>query len=181
MGFIQYLKNCFKRAFLYQCLIVFSIYRLVLAYKFYRDFMRRLHTFTEDLNINNDYYDYLPEDDEDTYKIYMIGLIVLSGLSILGINFIQFITGFFTIITGFIYYNPIGHYREFFKKKFEYNNKFYNDALPSMEFLIFLALGFAMMKNAFDYDDIKIDKVKPKDKEIEMENLKNKEKKVKKE
>ena len=76
MGFIQYLKNCFKRAFLYQCLIVFSIYRLVLAYKFYRDFMRRLHTFTEDLNIDNDYYDYLPDDDEDTYKIYMIGLIV---------------------------------------------------------------------------------------------------------
>ena len=95
-------------------------------------------------------------------------MFVLSGLSILGINFIQFITGFFTIITGFIYYNPIGHYREFFNKKFESNIKFYKEALPSLEFLIFLALGFAMMKNAFDYDDIKIDKVKPKDKEIEM-------------
>ena len=49
-----------------------------------------------------------------------------------------------------------------------------------MEFLIFLALGFAMMKNAFDYDDIKIDKDNLKDKEIKIENL-NKEKKVKKE
>ena len=154
MGILSYLKNCFKRAFLYQTLIIFAIYRLLLAYKFYRDFMRKFRRLSEDLNNDNKFFEFLPEDDEDTLKIYMISLIVLSSLSILGIKFIQVFTGVISILNGFIYYNPIQHFRDF-NKKFELNLTYLNDFLPSIEFLIFFSLGCAMIKNGFVCEEIK--------------------------
>ncbi len=176
MGILSYLKNCFKRAFLYQTLIIFAIYRLLLAYKFYRDFMRKFRRLSEDLNIDNKFFEFLPEDDEDTFKIYMISLIVLSSLSILGIKFIQVFTGVISILNGFIYYNPIQHFKDF-NKTFELSFEFLNDFLPSFQFLIFFGLGCAMIKNSFYYNDKNISDDKKSNKQIEIEKMNNKVKK----
>jgi hypothetical protein len=172
MEILSYLKNCFKRLFLYQSLIIFALYKLLLSYRFYKEFIRKLNKFIEDLNIDIDYSDKV----EDIFKIYMISLIVLSILSILGIKFFQFITGLFCILNGFIYHNPIQHFKDF-NKTFELSFEFLNDFLPSFQFLIFFGLGCAMIKNSFYYNDNNIYDYKISNKQIEMEKMNNKIKK----
>ena len=94
MGFLCYLVGTFKRVFLYQALIIFAVFRLLKAFKFYRDFERR--------TIEMVTLFHLPESvvfwkDVDTpakewiYKGFLIGLIVLSSFSILGVKFFQFL------------------------------------------------------------------------------------------
>ena len=150
MGILSYLKNCFKRAFLYQTLIIFAIYRLLLAYKFYRDFMRKFRRLSEDLNIDNKFFEFLPEDDEDTFKIYMISLIVLSSLSILGIKFIQVFTGVISILNGFIYYNPIDRFREVKERHILLGAFNFDEYLPNINFNILFVIGLAMIGESFD-------------------------------
>ena len=145
MGFLCYLVRTFKRVFLYQALIIFAVFRLLKAFKFYRDFERR--------TIEMVTLFHLPESvvfwkDVDTpakewiYKGFLIGLIVLSSFSILGVKFFQFLAGIFSIIIGFLYYNPIKYYKE---KEI----KTTQDYFPQFEFILYATLGLGMIAQSF--------------------------------
>ena len=143
MGFLCYLVGTFKRVFLYQALIIFAVFRLLKAFKFYRDFERK--------TIEMVTLFHLPESvvfwkDVDTpakewiYKGFLIGLIVLSSFSILGVKFFQFLAGIFSIIIGFLYYNPIKYYKE---KEI----KTTQDYFP--QFILYATLGLGMITQSF--------------------------------
>ena len=138
MGFCSYLKNVFKRMFLYQFLIFFAIFRLINAYRFYIDFQAKIG-----LILPTPIYNLQPTDREVSYKAYNISLIVLASLSIVfGCGCCQFLTGLATIFTGFVFYNPI---EEFKAKKI---NSF-EDYLPTTYFLVCFVIGLAMISSSF--------------------------------
>jgi hypothetical protein len=176
MGFFQLIGSMIKRAFLYQFLIFFAVFRLLEAFRFHKDFQTKLFELFESLHLNKKILNHLPKDTEILYKVFLITLIVLSSFSILGIKFFQFITGLFCILNGFIYHNPIQHFKDF-NKTFELSFEFLNDFLPSFQFLIFFGLGCAMIKNSFYYNDKNIYDDKISNKQIEMEKMNNKIKK----
>lgn len=145
MGFICYLVKTFKRVFLYQALIIFAVFRLLKAFKFYRDFERKTVEMVTLFGLSENVVFWRDVDTpakEWIYKGFLIGLIVLSSLSILGVKFFQFLSGVASIMIGFLYYNPIKYYKE---KQI----KTAKDYFPQLEFILYATLGLGMIAQAF--------------------------------
>ena len=181
MGFLQFIGSMIKRAFLYQFLIFFAVFRLLEAYRFHRDFQTKLLELVESLHLNKKILNYQPKDTEIAYKSFLITLIVLSSFSILGIKFFQFISGLACFFIGFLYHNPIQDFKQLLKLKEKITVDNIQNYLPSIDFIIFVCIGFGMIAHSFK-STIKTKKPedipsKPKNVNIEMPIVKEKKKK----
>ena len=181
-----YKLNIIKRIFLYQFLISFSLLRLPEAFRYYKDFQKKLKILVKSLNLNPSILEYQFQDKEIDYKIFLISLIVLSCFSILNIKFFQFLTGIMCIIVGLIYHNPIDELKELFTSKEKITIDNFQNYLPSLDFIIFLCIGLGMIAHSFQYSIKKNIKEKdkeipnPKEQNIEIPEIKNKNEKKKK-
>ena len=165
MSFLGYIGRTIKRAFLYQALIIFAVYRLLNAYRFFRDFERKTIAMIKSFGLPETIVRWKNVDTltkEWIYKGFLISLIVLSSLSILGIRFFQFLTGIASILVGFLYFNPI--------EQLKGEKKNVQDYLPKMEFILYFTLGLAMIAHSFKRCCCccKKEEVKAEEKEIEM-------------
>lgn len=156
----NYIINCIKRAFLYQFMIAFSVFRLLDAYKFHTDFLKKLNELVTSLHLNPIMLKVLPDNTEILYKGFLITIIVLAALSILGIRFFQFIAGLACIIIAFIYHNPITEFRgKIIETQADY--------FPSFTCLLFISLGLGIIANAFSCSNC--EKISEVNKKTEME------------
>lgn len=165
MGFKCYLIKTFKRVFLYQALIIFAVFRLLKAFKFYRDFERKTVEMVTLFGLPENLVFWREVDTpakEWIYKGFLIGLIVLSSLSILGVKFFQFLSGIASIIIGFLYYNPIKYYKE---KPI----KTPKDYFPQFEFILYATLGLGMIAQSFHYCCCKAVQKEKEEKEVKIE------------
>lgn len=152
MSFCCYLKNCFKRAFLYQLLIIVAVLKLMKAFRFYKEFVEKLNALIVSVGLKEELLSkILPSNKEYLYKGVLIYLIVIASFSILGLKFFQFFSGLSCILFGFIYYNPIPDLKKVFSTTTTYSLdvETFEKFLPNMEFLLFLLAGLAMLGNAF--------------------------------
>ena len=165
MSFLGYIGRIIKRAFLYQALIIFAVYRLLIAYRFYRDFERKTIAMVKSFGLPETIVRWKNVETltkEWIYKGFLISLIVLSSLSILGIRFFQFFAGIASILVGFLYFNPI--------EQLKGEKKNVQDYLPKMEFILYFTLGLAMIAHSFKRCCCccKKEEVKAEEKKIEM-------------
>ena len=183
MGFLQFIGSMIKRAFLYQFLIFFAVFRLLEAYRFHRDFQTKLLELVESLHLNKKILKYQPKNTEITYKGFLITLIVLSSFSILGIKCFQFISGLACFFIGLLYYNPIQEFKQLLKLKEKITIDNFQNYLPSIDFIIFVCIGFGMIAHSFK-STIKIKKPddnseKQKEVNIELPHIRDNKKKKK--
>jgi hypothetical protein len=178
---VFFIGSMIKRAFLYQFLIFFAVFRLLEAFRFHKDFQTKLFELFESLHLNKKILNHLPKDTEILYKVFLITLIVLSSFSILGIKFFQFISGLACFFIGFLYHNPIQDFKQLLKLKEKITVDNIQNYLPSIDFIIFVCIGFGMIAHSFKSttknkkpEDIPS---KPKNVNIEMPIVKEKKKK----
>ena len=162
MNFALWIKKFFKNIFLYQCLIIFSVLRLSNAFRFYKDFIQHLDNMLDSFGLNKSLAFWKHKENhilEWIYKGYLISLIVCAALAILSCPFFQFLSGVASILTGFIYYNPILAFRN---RKPQTAQEYF----PSMEFIIYVTLGLGMIAQVFNAET---PEQKKDDKQIEIE------------
>ena len=147
MEYLNYCKDCIKRTFLYQFLIFFSIFRLSDTYQYSDDFQRKLIFLFKQLHLSPKILPNQMQDKEFLYLSFLILLIVISVLSILGIKFFQFICGLCCFFIAFMYYNPSKDL--FLQLKEKISNDNLENNLPSINFIICICIGFAMIANCF--------------------------------
>ena len=162
----KFIFDIFKRSFLYQYLLLFSILRLTEAFRFHHDFYFRLFNLLKRNGISPNFLKSI--DTEILYKTFLITIIVLSSLSILGMKIFIILTGFMSILIGFLYFYP--------ENKVPFNLKSLKEEF-SIQFLLFITLGFGIISIAFNLNESEYAKPFEKTKE----NKETKEKKVKKE
>ena len=146
---MSYICNVFKRAFLYQILIIVAILKLMRAFRFNRDFYERISTLVQSVGIKKDIMQYLPKNKEILYKGFLIYLIVIASFSILGVRFFQFFSGISCILVGLLYFNPITFYQKRKDEGIVLSKENLDQCFPDLECCIFLCLGIAMIANAF--------------------------------
>ena len=149
MSFACYMCNVFKRAFLYQVLIIVAVLKLMRSFRFNRDFYDRISTLVQSVGIKKDLMKYLPKKKEYLYKGFLIYLIVIASFSILGVKFFQFFSGISCILVGLLYFNPIIFYQKVKNEGVVLSKENLEQFLPDLEFCIFLCLGLAMISNSF--------------------------------
>ena len=147
MEYLNYCKDCIKRTFLYQFLIFFSIFRLSDTYQYSDDFQRKLIFLFKQLHLSPKILKYQMQDKERIYIIFLYQLIIISILSILNIKFFQFICGLCCFFIAFMYYNPSKDL--FLQLKEKISNDNLENNLPSINFIICICIGFAMIANCF--------------------------------
>ena len=147
MELFNYFKDCIKRIFLYQFLIFFSLLRYTEKYQNSDEFLKKLRFLFRQLHLSPKILPNQMQDKEFLYLSFLILLIVISVLSILGIKFFQFICGLFCFFIAFIYYNPSNDF--FLNLKEKISNDTLENNLPSINFLICICIGFAMIANCF--------------------------------
>ncbi len=147
MELYNYFKDCIKRVFLYQFLIFFSILKFSDTYQYSDDFHKNLRFFFKQLHLSPKILQNQVDKKETIYIIFLIILIVISILSIFGIKFVQFICGLSCFFIAFIYYNPSKDY--FLNLKEKISNDNLENNLPSINFIICICIGFAMIANCF--------------------------------
>ena len=148
MSFGCYICNVFKRAFLYQVLIIVAVLKLLRAFRFNRDFYDRISTLIQSVGIKQDLMKYLPKNKELLYKGFLIYLIVIASFSILGVKFFQFFSGVSCILVGLLYFNPIIFYQKVKNEGVVLSKETLEQFLPDLEFCIILCLGLAMIANS---------------------------------
>ena len=158
--------DIFKRSFLYQYLLLFSILRLTEAFRFHHDFYFRLVNLLKRNGISPNFLKKI--DTEIQYKCFLITIIVLSSLSILGIKIFSIFTGVMSIFIGFLYFYP--------ENKVPFNLNSFKEEF-SIQFFLFITLGFGIISIAFNINESEY--AKPFEKTKEIKEIK--EKKVKKE
>ena len=181
-----FLCNFIKRSFLYQVLIIIAALKLRNAFRYNKEFYKRIADFVSSVNLPEKLLDYLPNNKEYTHKGFLICLIVSASFSILGINFFKIISGISCILLGFLYHNPIPKIKIFLEKKQACSWEVFEQNLPELEFILYIGMAFAMFGNAFCPETCQkeIKEVKPEEKNnISKEEVKEpqKEKKEKKE
>ncbi len=155
--------NFFKRAFLYQVLIITAALKLKDAFRYNRDFFMRIADFLSSINLPQTLINYLPKNKEYTYKGFLIGIIVFASISMLGVNFFKILSGISCLLLAFLYHNPILKIKEQLKGKIEYNWETFEQMLPELEFILYVCIAFAMFGNAFHGDVCPKDKDKDQD------------------
>ena len=134
-----------KRILLYQNLIYFSLGKFNNMLDSQNEFFHKLHILLLDLGFYNLSKINFPENDDTIFRIFLIAIITISLLSIFNFTCMQFISGLFSIMIGFIYYNPFLKYDELYTKNIILNLSNIYCFLPSLNLLIFIATGFAMI------------------------------------
>ena len=173
------IRNFFRRTFLYQILIIIAALKLQNAFRYNKEFINRIATFLESINLPQTLVKKLPKNKELTHKGFLITLIVLASFSILGFNLFKILSGIGCILLAFLYHNPIPKYKELFKSKMSLNAETLEQNLPELEFILYICIAFAMFGNAFgqkvcekDKNEQK-EKVKISEEEVSEENTKN--------
>ena len=143
---LKTLFNFLKRILLYQSLIYFSMSKfdtnLINSQK---DFINKLQKLLLDLKLNNLSNINIPENDDIIFRTFLIFINTVSFFSILNFSFMQFIGGIISIFIAFVYFNPFLKYNELMEQNIILNLVNLYNYLPSREFLIFIACGFAMI------------------------------------
>ena len=170
-----FICNFFKRAFLYQILIIIAALKLKDAFRYNKDFFNRIVELLETLNLPGKFSNYLPRNKEYLYKGFLIAIIVFASFSMLGVNFFKILSGVSCLLLAFLYHNPILKLKEVFGKKFVFNFEFLEENLPDLEFILYVCIAFAMFVNACSQTECPKDKDNDQDEEkpIEEEREKN--------
>ena len=163
-----YICNFFKRTILYQILIIIAALKLKNAFRYNKEFVHRISSFLESINLPKTLVKYLPKNNELTHKGFLITLIVLASFSMLRLNFFKILSGIGCILLAFLYHNPIPKFKELFKSKISFNVETFEQNLPELEFILYICIAFAMFGNAFGQNVCEKDK-NNKDKEQTIE------------
>ena len=99
--------NFFKRSFLYQILIIIAALKLKNAWRYNKEFVKRIGDFLSSINLPENLLNYLPKNNEYTHKGFLISLIVFASFSMLGVNFFKVLSSIGCILLAFLYHNPI--------------------------------------------------------------------------
>ena len=137
--------NFLKSIFLYQNLIYFSLGKFNNILNSQNEFFHKLKILSIDLGYHNLSNIKFPENDDTIFRLFLIAMITISFLSILNFTFMQFISGILSIMIGFIYYNPFLKYDELYTKNIILNLVNFYSFIPSLNLLIFIATGIAMI------------------------------------
>ena len=162
-----FICNFFKRAFLYQILIVIAALKLKDAFRYNKDFFNRIIDLLASLNLPEKLANYLPRNKEYLHKGFLIAIIVFASFSMLGVNFFKILSGVSCLLLAFLYHNPILKLKEVFSKKVEFNLEFLEENLPDLEFILYVCIAFAMFVNACSREECP--KEKDNDEEIPIE------------
>ena len=162
-----FICNFFKRAFLYQILIVIAALKLKDAFRYNKDFFNRIIDLLVSLNLPEKLANYLPRNKEYLHKGFLIAIIVFASFSMLGVNFFKILSGVSCLLLAFLYHNPILKLKEVFSKKVEFNLEFLEENLPDLEFILYVCIAFAMFVNACSQEECP--KEKDNDEEIPIE------------
>ena len=141
--------NFIKRTFLYQILIIIASLKLKNAFRYNKEFYNRISDFITSINLPEKLLKYLPKNREYTHKGFLISLIVIASFSILGLNFFKILSGIGCILLAFLYHNPIPKFKLLLQKNEPFSWALFEQNLPEMEFILYIALAFAMFANAF--------------------------------
>ena len=170
-----FICNFFKRAFLYQILIIIAALKLKDAYRYNKDFFNRIVDLLESLNLPEQLARYLPRNKEYLHKGFLIAIIVFASFSMLGVNFFKILSGISCLLLAFLYYNPIIKLKEAFSKKVVFNYEFIEENLPDLEFILYICIAFAMFVNACSQEECPKEKDKDEN-PIEEDNRQNNQK-----
>ena len=170
-----FICNFFKRAFLYQILIIIAALKLKDAYRYNKDFFNRIVDLLESLNLPEQLARYLPRNKEYLHKGFLIAIIVFASFSMLGVNFFKILSGISCLLIAFLYHNPIIKLKEAFSKKVVFNYEFIEENLPDLEFILYVCIAFAMFVNACSQDECPKEKDKDEN-QIEEDNRQNNQK-----
>jgi len=170
-----FICNFFKRAFLYQILIIIAALKLKDAYRYNKDFFNRIVDLLESLNLPEQLARYLPRNKEYLHKGFLIAIIVFASFSMLGVNFFKILSGISCLLIAFLYHNPIIKLKEAFSKKVVFNYEFIEENLPDLEFILYVCIAFAMFVNACSQDECPKEKDKDEN-PIEEDNRQNNQK-----
>ena len=162
-----FICNFFKRAFLYQILIIIAALKLKDAFRYNKDFFNRIIDLLESLNLPGKLANYLPRNKEYLHKGFLIAIIVFASFSMLGVNFFKILSGISCLLLAFLYHNPILKLKEVFSNKVEFNFEFLEENLPDLEFILYVCIAFAMFVNACSPTECPIDKEKDEEAPIE--------------
>lgn len=165
--------NFIKRSFLYQILIIIASLKLKNAFRYNKEFVKRIGDFLTSINLPETLVKYLPKNNEYTHKGFLISLIVLASFSILGLSFFKILSGIGCLLLAFLYHNPIPKFKTLLAKKEPFSWETFEQNLPEMEFILYIGLAFAMFANAFEK---KICDVKKQEKKEEVAEIKLNEK-----
>ena len=147
--------NLVKRILLYQILIYFSLTKfdnnIIISQK---DFFNKLYILLTDLGFSNISILNIPEDDDIIFRIILITILTISLLSILNFNLMQFMSGLICILIGFIYYNPFIKINELNTKIIIINLFNIDYFIPSLDLLIYICAGIAMIYESIKDIDI---------------------------
>jgi len=174
-----FICNFFKRAFLYQILIVIAALKLKDAFRYNKDFFNRIVDLLESLNLPEKLAKYLPRNKEYLHKGFLIAIIVFASFSMLGVNFFKILSGVSCLLLAFLYHNPILKLKEAFSKKVVFNLEFLEENLPDLEFILYVCIAFAMFVNACGQDECPLDKDKDEENPNEEREEKHNDKKGK--
>ena len=142
-----FICNFFKRAFLYQILIIIAALKLKDAFLYNKDFFNRIVDLLESLNLPEKLAKYLPRNKEYLHKGFLIAIIVFASFSMLGVNFFKILSGVSCLLLAFLYHNPILKLKEAFSKKVVFNLEFLEENLPDLENLIYKKTTFVKFRN----------------------------------
>jgi len=170
-----FICNFFKRAFLYQILIIIAALKLKDAYRYNKDFFNRIVDLLESLNLPEQLARYLPRNKEYLHKGFLIAIIVFASFSMLGVNFFKILSGISCLLLAFLYHNPIIKLKEAFSKKVVFNYEFIEENLPDLEFILYICIAFAMFVNACSQEECPKEKDKDEN-PIEEDNRQNNQK-----
>ena len=145
----NFICNFIKRTFLYQILIIIASLKLKNAFRYNKEFYNRISDFITSINLPEKLLKYLPKNREYTHKGFLISLIVIASFSILGLNFFKILSGIGCILLAFLYHNPIPKFKLLLQKNEPFSWALFEQNLPEMEFILYIALAFAMFANAF--------------------------------
>ena len=147
--------NLVKRILLYQILINFSLTKfgnnIIISQN---DFFNKLYILLTDLGFSNISILNIPEDDDIIFRIILITILTISLLSILNFNLMQFMSGLICILIGFIYYNPFIKINELNTKIIIINLFNIDYFIPSLDLLIYICAGIAMIYESIKDIDI---------------------------
>ena len=147
--------NLVKRILLYQILIYFSLTKfdnnIIISQN---DFFNKLYILLTDLGFSNISILNIPEDDDIIFRIILITILTISLLSILNFNLMQFMSGLICILIGFIYYNPFIKINELNTKIIIINLFNIDYFIPSLDLLIYICAGIAMIYESIKDIDI---------------------------
>ena len=164
-----FICNFFKRAFLYQILIIIAALKLKDAFRYNKDFFNRIVDLLVSLSLPEKLANYLPRNKEYLHKGFLIAIIVFASFSMLGVNFFKILSGVSCLLLAFLYHNPILKLKEAFSKKVVFNLEFVEENLPDLDFILYVCIAFAMFVNACSPTECPIDKEKDEEKPIEEE------------